>query len=198
MPYGPDRDAFGDPLPSLTSDKQSAANRLNAQHSTGPKTERGKERSGFNALSHGLYARDVVLPGEDREGFDELRANLVIDLKPVGRVEEGVVRRVADIWWRLGRAAAIEAGLLSPRWSSDPRAERRYSGGGPLIDGFRVALDDTKTLDLLGRYESRLERALSRTLGILQRMQDTRLRDANKGCARVRKKASPKKRGIEK
>jgi len=33
-----------------------AANRANAQHSTGPKTEEGKRKSAYNAWQHGLCA----------------------------------------------------------------------------------------------------------------------------------------------
>lgn len=164
------------PNTGAISEKQKDANRRNAQHSTGPKTPQGIENSSFNALRHGLYARDVVLPGEDRGAFDKLLENLGAELNPKGTIEEGFVRRIADIWWRLGRTAAIEAGLLNPSWSGDPRAARKVIANEPLIDGFRVAIDETKTLDRLGRYESRLERALSRTLGMLQRMQDTRRR----------------------
>ena len=163
------------------SEKQRAANQRNAQHSTGPKTPQGKQNSSFNALRHGLYARDVVLPGEDRGAFDELLENLNAELKPEGTIEQGFVRRIADIWWRLGRTAAIEAGLLNPSWSGDPRASRMTIANEPLIDGFRVAIDETKTLDRLGRYESRLERALSRTLAMLQRMQTTRRRASQAG-----------------
>jgi hypothetical protein len=38
----------------MASEKQIAANRRNAQRSTGPKTEAGKERASRNALCHGL------------------------------------------------------------------------------------------------------------------------------------------------
>jgi hypothetical protein len=46
----------------MSSDKQVAANRLNAQRSTGPRTPAGKARVSFNALKHGLTGREVVLP----------------------------------------------------------------------------------------------------------------------------------------
>src|SRR5258707_261267 len=45
--------------------KQIEANRLNAQHSTGPRTTEGKSASRLNALKHGLFAADPVIPGED-------------------------------------------------------------------------------------------------------------------------------------
>ena len=47
----------------MATDAQIAANRLNAMHSTGPKTAEGKANSRRNALMHGLTA-NVVIPGE--------------------------------------------------------------------------------------------------------------------------------------
>ena len=41
------------------------ANRTNAQRSTGPRTDAGKHKSSQNALSHGLYSTQTLLPGED-------------------------------------------------------------------------------------------------------------------------------------
>jgi hypothetical protein len=49
----------------MASDAQIAANRRNAQRSTGPRTPEGKAAVRLNALSHGLSARAVLLPGED-------------------------------------------------------------------------------------------------------------------------------------
>lgn len=39
-------------------------NRTNAQNSTGPKTEAGKQRSSLNALRHGLTGQIVVMPAK--------------------------------------------------------------------------------------------------------------------------------------
>ena len=44
-------------------------NRANSAHSTGPRTEAGKQRSSLNALRHGLTARTAVLPTEDPEAY---------------------------------------------------------------------------------------------------------------------------------
>jgi len=48
----------------MTTEAQVAANRLNARKSTGPRTEEGKAKVALNAVTHGLRARGVVLPGE--------------------------------------------------------------------------------------------------------------------------------------
>jgi len=42
-----------------------AANRRNAQRSTGPRSAEGKSRARLNALKHGATAQIHVLPGED-------------------------------------------------------------------------------------------------------------------------------------
>ena len=55
----------------MATEKMLAANRANALKSTGPRSLAGKMRSSRNALSHGLTAKQPVLPGEcsaEREG----------------------------------------------------------------------------------------------------------------------------------
>ena len=49
---------------SEISEAQLAANRANATHSTGPRTEEGQKRSSLNAMKHGLTGRTVLLPRE--------------------------------------------------------------------------------------------------------------------------------------
>lgn len=174
----------------MTTPRQIEANRANARHSTGPATPGGQARSAFNGLRHGLFAREVVLPGEDRAAYDNFVRKLNADLRPRGVVEKELLNRAAALWWRLGRTAAIEAGLLNPDWSNDPRAARHLTGGGPLVDAFRVAIDDTKTLDRLGRYEGRLERALTRTLTTFSRLREARLKEQRKRSEKKLKKAA--------
>lgn len=129
----------------------------------------------FNALKHGLYARDVVLPGEDRATYDAMYLEMHDEFQPKGRFELTLVRRLADISWRLGRSAAIEAGVLGPDMQGTVRP-RHIRGFGPLIDTFQVALNNAALLDRLGRCEARLERAFHRTVRALERRQARRLK----------------------
>ena len=48
---------------------RAAVNRANAEKSTGPRTEAGKQRSALNALRHGLTGQTVVLPTEDHSAY---------------------------------------------------------------------------------------------------------------------------------
>ena len=49
----------------MSTQRQIDANRKNAQLSTGPKTRAGKDNSRLNAVTHGLTAALVPIPGED-------------------------------------------------------------------------------------------------------------------------------------
>ena len=63
-------------MPKRMSERQLAANRRNAQRSTGPRTAKGREVSRMNALKHGILSRQVLVAGqhyqEDRKEFETL------------------------------------------------------------------------------------------------------------------------------
>jgi hypothetical protein len=99
----------------VTSERQIAANRANALHSTGPKTPEGKAAVRHNAMRHGLLARDVVLPDEDFDAFEDLRNRVRGDLSAVGPIEELLADRVVSIMWRLGRSERAETALFDWR-----------------------------------------------------------------------------------
>jgi hypothetical protein len=99
----------------VTSERQLAANRANALHSTGPKTLEGKAAVRLNAFRHGLLARDVVLPEEDLDAFEDLQNRVRADLSPVGPIEEILVDRVVNTMWRLRRLERAEAALFDWR-----------------------------------------------------------------------------------
>jgi hypothetical protein len=67
------------------SPRQAAANRRNAQHSTGPRTAEGKNKSRKNALKHGLCAMVLDVPGEDPNVFNTRLQDWNDELNPKGR-----------------------------------------------------------------------------------------------------------------
>jgi len=93
----------------MISAKQQQANERNAQHSTGPKTPEGKEKVRFNALKHGLRARNTILPFENAEEFNQLCAELEDDWQPQGRTEKLHVEQLAVQQWLLMRLANFES-----------------------------------------------------------------------------------------
>lgn len=99
-----------------SSPKKIKANRRNAQKSTGPKTTEGKELTKYNALKHGLLAREIVIKTgegvESQEEFDALLVNFKTQLAPEGTLEEVLAEKIAVAYWRLRRAYRYEVGLI--------------------------------------------------------------------------------------
>ena len=62
--------------------------------STGPTTDPGKAIASRNATTHGVFARDVVLPalGEDPTGYAQLQAAWTTQLVPRNLLEQHYVR----------------------------------------------------------------------------------------------------------
>ncbi len=107
------------PTPTTTDpvqrwlDRRAATNRANSQHSTGPRTEPGKQRSSQNALRHGLTARTAVLPTEDPEAYQRHIQQFLDEYHPANATETQLVHELANTAWRLNRIPLLEAELLS-------------------------------------------------------------------------------------
>ena len=101
-----------------SSQRKIEANRRNAKKSTGPRTSAGKATSSWNSTRHGLLSKRLpILVGQSKKQFKRLLSNLQRDLKPVGTLEEVLVEKVAQEYWRLSVAAwheAEELGLTKP------------------------------------------------------------------------------------
>ncbi len=78
-----------------------------------PTTESGKAIAARNATTHGLFARDVVLPhlGEDPAGYQTLADELAKQLAPQNLVEHHYVEKIAAASWRLRRLQRWQAQL---------------------------------------------------------------------------------------
>jgi hypothetical protein len=160
---------------SQTSEARRRANKQNAQHSPGPKTEEGKKRSSLNATRHGLLAQTLHLPEEDMAAYHEFTDAYVKDLNPAGVVETQLAHACADLQFRLNRIAAAEHNLFSighvenaDLWDTGhPESQTALA----FAETLRNSPDPLK---LLSTYEQRLSRRFLQTLKQLREMQAER------------------------
>ena len=87
----------------IISEKQQAANRQNAQQSTGPKTAEGKTAVRFNALTWGLRARSLMLPRDIPEEYQQLWDGLAAEWQPQTDTERHYLEQMAISKWLLAR-----------------------------------------------------------------------------------------------
>jgi hypothetical protein len=138
-----------------TSPAQLAANAANAQHSTGPRTSEGKNRSSQNASKHGLTAREVVIAPGEQEEFHHLVADCQADVKPQGAIQQTLFNQLVAAAWNLHRIRRMEAEL----------------GAGASYQDLLANEDLQHQLDRLARHHTRNERSFHRSLRELKSLQ---------------------------
>jgi hypothetical protein len=173
--------------PKKISARKVAANQQNALASTGP---HNSSLTRYNAAKHGLLAEGVT-EMDDPALFLDYRARLEHDLKPVGEVELGLVRRIALDFVRLRRAAVIEAEFITHKlnptvtqfFHHDEKLDYlmlRHGGTTEVIEAglpARLGVADVEELQKFQRYETAIENKLYRALNQLERLQRMRRGD---------------------
>ena len=156
---------------SAVSEAKLAANRANAQLSTGPKTEAGKAKVSLNAVKTGLSGRTVLLPSDDVAAYEAMVARFTERWRPATEEERLLVQSLADIDWRMQRIPVLEYGIYA--MGEEQFAEEFASEPDPNIRRSRIQtktfFTHHKKLLSLQSQDARLRR---------QRMQDeARLRE---------------------
>ena len=93
------------------SDAKMAANKANAQHSTGAKTAAGRAVSSMNAIKTGLTSRTVLLPTEDALAYQQHLDREFKRLAPTTDEEKSLAQSIADANWRILRVVPLEASI---------------------------------------------------------------------------------------
>ena len=152
----------------MSSKRRIESSRANGAKSRGPVTSAGRLKSSRNNLRHGLLAGIVVLQNEKPEAFTDLLDALTREITPQTEAQRGLVETMAVARWRLMRLWAIErATLQSEIEKHDPESHDAAPG---LSLAFRALADQSRTLDLLNRYESRFDRQYVRSLNLLMKL----------------------------
>ncbi len=138
-------------LPKTASPAKVAANRRNAQKSSGPKTAEGKSRSRWNAMKHGVLSKRLaVIDAKGSSAYLNLLASLREEQQPQGALEEIQIEKIAMDYWRLHVAYGHE------------------------FDFARSAECFLTTIDRVGRYATSIHRQLKEDVNQLDRLQRQR------------------------
>jgi hypothetical protein len=172
-PNGHDRAAGPDAINRAIH--RAAVNKANAQKSTGPRTEAGKQRSSLNALRHGLTGQTVVLPTEDHSAYQRHSQAFLDEYRPKGATETQLVQSLLDTSWQLNRSSAVETNLFS---LGITEMEDRIRASHPQAEtALAMALayrEHNRAFANLGIYRQRLTREFERTLILLRQIQSER------------------------
>ena len=136
----------------MATESQIAANRQNAENSTGPRTEEGKARASRNAVTFGIYsAADFVRPDETHT-YQLFCQHFKKDLRPEGALEQTLAAEIIHAAWRLRRCATAESEMDS-------------SAEDPILTHSQASID---------RARAEAQRQLLRAANELRRLQTER------------------------
>jgi hypothetical protein len=158
----------------MSTPNRTEINRANAQHSTGPKTSEGKQKSSLNALRHGLTGQIVVMPTEDLQAYQHHLKSFTDELNPKGVIETNLVQALADTSWRLNRVAALETNLLTlgiTTGNSFTDAPQQIQDAMSIVSALE---SQSKALSNLSLHSQRLSRQFERTVAQLRDLQEIR------------------------
>jgi hypothetical protein len=139
----------------MSTRRQRAASRANAQKSTGPRTPEGKAASRFNALKHGIDAQQQIMFGESADDLAALAAEYHELHAPDNADERFLVDSMVNYEWRLRRLRGVEADL----WISAAK------GAASIGDAFN---NGARAFDRLQRMINSCERHYHRARKELQ------------------------------
>jgi len=149
----------------MSTERQQNASRTNGSKSRGPVTPEGKLASSQNAMTHGLLSATIVLQGESTDRFEKLIAALYEEFQPETPFEESLIENMAVARWRQRRIWGMEkAGMdhevrRQAGLSSSNSADIFHADNATRASlAFRTLSDDSRSLELINRYDSRYER----------------------------------------
>jgi len=154
----------------MATPAQLKANRRNSQSSTGPRTAAGKTASSRNSTRTGLYAKSLLIEGEDPDELAALQQDYFDSCDPQGPIETALVLELLRTDWLLRRMATVETHI----WNLSTPYARDRDGYNPATHFAHVYYRIEDNLVVLQRRVASLSRSYHRALHDLTRLQSLR------------------------
>ena len=160
----------------MASDAQLNANRINGAKSHGALSPETQKISSRNSYKHGLCAKTLLIPDEDRDAYLNTVAITFDYYKPANAMEDMLVQEIADTQWKLLQVPVYEASVVL-------RARTELKGSLDHIEDLDqrnavIAADAqhhcSKTFLNLSLQQTRAQRHLEKKIAEFKAMRDER------------------------
>ena len=128
----------------------------------------------FNAYRHGLTGQVLVITPDEQEAYEKHCQGIHRSFAPQDAMETGLVQSIADDRWRLQRAVAMEANLFATGLNLPDKLHTGHEQSDVAVAMSRIWIEQSKALDRLTLYESRLQRKVEKNLALLRQLQQDR------------------------
>jgi hypothetical protein len=159
--------------------KQLSANRANARKSRGPVTPGGRRNSSRNAVKHGMFAQTILLPGESRESFLKLLADLTTEFDATTPNELALVETMAFCRWRVLRSWTFQASQIAREQHLQADSITDEDPPTQSVLALNTLSQPPSLLETLSRLEIRFDRQYHRAADRLLPLEKGKKRGTN-------------------
>ena len=149
----------------MTTTQQPGADRAHPSRSTGPRSAGGKARSSMNALKTGVYAKSLIIPGEDPDQLATLLQEYFERYRPSAPEQRDQLDIMVRATWTLRRLSAAEAQV----WIYEIDRTSKFNPAAPPLGAAFISCD--RTLARLQRCVNSTQRNYRDALYQLERLQ---------------------------
>jgi len=154
---------------------QLAANRANAQKSTGPRTPEGKQVACLNGVKHRVTQQVMIMPEPQMQAYLAFHTEQQEAHAPADPIEKQMVQTIIDTQWRLNCARAWELSLFANNHENfGPMVETERADVHAAMTAVQTLTTNASQLKLMSLYETRLNRTLLTTMKQLDERQVAR------------------------
>ena len=146
----------------MATEKQLAANRRNAELSTGPRSVEGKAVSRRNALKTGLYCNGIIIGKESTAQLEALEAAYTAEYAPATPTERALVDSLIHYEWLLRRYRWLETEVWRSTLDRMTDYQRQESWAGN-------AFMDQPAISRIHRLRNSTQRMFHETLAQLRK-----------------------------
>jgi hypothetical protein len=148
---------------NMRSERQNTASRANGTKSRGPVTPEGRAASAGNRLDHGMLADAIVIEGEAADRLAALSEAFHRQLQPRDEVELAYVENMIMCRWRQIRLWELESANMGYEIRKQAHIHESETKRTRAALAFRALSDESRSLELMNRYETRFARQFIRS-----------------------------------
>ena len=143
------------------------------QHTEAPApwAQKPRDRRALSAYRHGLTGQIILLTDADRVAYEKHCQGYHQSFAPRGPVEIDLVQAVANDRWRLNHAACLESSIFADGITQPDEVTSGNAEVDTALAQGRVWISKGGNLQLLGLYESRIQRRFEKNMAEIRILQ---------------------------
>jgi hypothetical protein len=152
----------------------SQTNETQLTEAPAPWAPKPRDRRALSAYRHGLTGQIQLFTDADRAAYGKHCQGYHESLAPRGPVEIDLVQSVADDRWRLKHAACLASGIFAEGITQPDEVTSGNAEVDTALAQARVWISKGGNLQLLGLYESRIQRRFEKNMAEIRTLQAER------------------------